>query len=202
MIKLLFLFAGICSAQNTLTLVGPPTIRRGTSAEISINLTSVSAQISGLQWTVAPPAGVTVSSSIIDPVIGVTINKVLACSVNNLLCLIYGINTNVIPSGPVAKITVNVAQSAGLGSKTIDLTGLLGVNSSGGTISVLTGPVYSVNILPSLEDINGDGSINATDVSLMVDQARGLAACSNDQNSDGVCNLFDVMYIILKVLNP
>jgi len=46
-------------------------------------------------------------------------------------------------------------------------------------------------------DLNGDGSVTAVDIQLVVDQALGLAACSTgDVNGDGMCNVVDVQIVI------
>jgi hypothetical protein len=45
-------------------------------------------------------------------------------------------------------------------------------------------------------DLNGDGSVNSTDLTIAVNQALGLAACgSADLDQDGVCDVVDVQRI-------
>ncbi|MEK7388554.1 MAG: dockerin type I domain-containing protein [Elusimicrobiota bacterium] len=50
-------------------------------------------------------------------------------------------------------------------------------------------------------DINGDGVTDASDVQLVIDQARGRSACTTgDINKDGACNVADIQMIVIKTL--
>jgi hypothetical protein len=59
----------------------------------------------------------------------------------------------------------------------------------------------AVGVPPSPCDLNGDGVVNFLDVQLAINQAIGIAACSNsDLNHDGQCNVVDVQRIIASSL--
>ena len=55
----------------------------------------------------------------------------------------------------------------------------------------------SATVTPSACDLNADGLVNSADITLALDQALGLLACTNgDINKDGVCNVIDVQRVI------
>jgi len=66
--------------------------------------------------------------------------------------------------------------------------------STWGTLT-LTGTVT-----PLVCDINGDGSVNALDVQLIVNQALGLSSCTADINQDHLCNIIDVQRVANNAL--
>jgi hypothetical protein len=122
-----------------------------------------------------------------------TAAKETACNAVKLLCLEWGMNTNVIANGQVATIDVSIPASA-LGSSQIALTGLVLPDKNGAYMPVSSGPVYS--ILITRADVNDDGRIDAADVMAMISQALGESACVNDQTADGKCDLVDVVAIL------
>ena len=79
--------------------------------------------------------------------------------------------------------------------------------NAGGTSGVLTfnaALCYGTNTTPPPPpptgtscDLNGDGSVNVLDVQRCVNQALGVASCTNgDVNSDGSCNVLDVQKVV------
>lgn len=65
-------------------------------------------------------------------------------------------------------------------------------SSATGTGLTVTNVYYTVNILSKF-DINGDGTINVTDLNLLLDQVQGRTSCTDDYNSNGVCDVQDVV---------
>jgi len=63
-----------------------------------------------------------------------------------------------------------------------------GCNSAGVRLSLRTAGVC---------DLNGDGVINAADVQIAINQALGVARCTNaDMIGNGQCNVVDVQRVI------
>ena len=70
------------------------------------------------------------------------------------------------------------------------------VNASGAGVEIST-------TIPNTAvcDVNGDGSVNVTDVQLAVNQALGTATCgAGNVNGDAACNVTDVQLVVNKAL--
>jgi hypothetical protein len=107
----------------------------------------------GLQWTFSYPAASVKSFSVTPGPALTSAGKTINCAggANSYICLTNGLNTNVIPDGNVAIVTVALAQ--GVSSISIGVSDILGasvagypipVSGTGGSISVAT----SVTLLP------------------------------------------------------
>lgn len=184
--------------QMSITLTGPATVKQGKAISLNLNLANPTAvSPAGLQWTLAPPTGATVQT-ITAGSASTTAGKVVACNTSNLLCIVYGPNQNVIAAGQVVVIQATIPANSVPGPNQFTLTGLLAGDKSGQPTTIASGPVYSVTVL-SLADINGDGTVNAADISAMATQVTS-GVCTDDQNGDGICNLFDVLAVVLRSL--
>lgn len=199
--KLILVFLPVLlSAQTvTLTLTGPVSAKQGST--VNLTLSSSGATVSGpagLQWTVSPPAGSTVGT----PTAGTATtaaSKQVACGAANLLCLVYGLNQNVIANGAVATIPVTIANNAATGAAVFTLTGIFAPDKTGAVMATAAGPPLSVTII-SMADLNGDGTVTLADVQLMLTQSLGGAPCTSDQNGDGKCDIYDVYNVVLRAL--
>src|SRR5262249_17433210 len=120
---------------------------------------------------------------------------------------------------PVTGATVNFAVTGGGGglSSTLVTTNRLGmasttltlgpnagantVSASSGTLSgspltfSATGSAAAPSILSSC-DLNRDGTVDAADVQILVQQSLGTLGCVADLNRDGICNVLDVQRLI------
>jgi len=191
-------FSAMMLAQSTLTLTGPATAKQGSTITLSLNSAGVTASGPvGVQWTLTPPSGFTVTLANAG-VASVAASKQIACNAAKLLCLIYGLNQNVIADGQVASLIIPIPVSATPGPASFALSGLFAGDKTGASMTITSGPTYSIIVL-SRADINGDGIIDPTDVALMVGQVKENS-CVDDPNGDGACNLFDVLYVINRAL--
>jgi len=193
---LLFLLTACIAAAQTLSLTGPSTAKAGTS--ITLNVVSGGATATGpaaVQWTLALPAGFTASNPLLGSGASAA-SKNLACGTGALLCLVYGVNQNVLGNGTVASVTVTIPANAS-GQTAFALSGLVAADKDGGAMPISGNP-FSVSVFGKT-DINNDGVTNATDVQLMVQQVL-TAVCTDDQNGDGTCNVRDVQLIAVRAL--
>lgn len=184
---------------QSLSLTGPATVKQGKTFTINVNLTGSTATApAAAQWTLNVGGGLsTTGTSTSVP------NKNVQCSTAaNPLCIIYGINQNVIPNGVIAAHTISVPANTPTGSKNFSLVSPIAVTTTGASWPITSGtPIatpYTI-IVTSIADINNDGVINSADVGLMADQVTG-GTCSDDQNGDSACNIIDVYLVVLRAL--
>jgi hypothetical protein len=77
-----------------------------------------------------------------------------------------------------------------------------------GNVVVTVGGVPSNELLFSMTpssgaiacDINGDGSINVSDVQLVINEVQGISPAVHDLNHDGALTVADVQIVINAVL--
>ena len=74
-----------------------------------------------------------------------------------------------------------------------DGSGELVVGGRDGTISCLTGGIDAIIFNPA--DINQDGSVNVTDMLIIIDQ-WGQTNSIADINNDGIVNVSDLLMVI------
>lgn len=194
----LFLLAVGMQAQTTLTLTGPASAKQGTAVSLSLSSGGATANgPAGLQWSLTPPVGVTVSG-VTAGASATAASKQVACNAANLLCLVYGVNQNVIANGVVATMTVQIPANANPGPASFPLSGLVAGDKNGVAMTISSGATYSLNVL-SRADIDGNGSVTSADVSLMANQVTS-GTCTDDQNGDGRCDLLDVLVVVLRAM--
>jgi hypothetical protein len=105
-------------------------------------------------------------------------------------------------TGGVTQLTVNT-NSQGLASTTLTVGATAGTNTVTATSGTLTGSpvVFTATSGGGSQsnscDLNADGVVNAVDVQLAINQALGIAPCTNaDLIGNGVCSVLDVQRII------
>jgi hypothetical protein len=200
---LAFLIAFPLFSQSVGLSVSPASISPGGTAVLSLTFTdsSPSSNMAGAQWTLTPPSGATISAPTSGPATTAA-SKVITCGAGAFapLCVDVGdgttLNANVIGSGVLATFPVSVAAATTPGGMPFALAGLLGATSGGSALSLTTTGV-TLTIL-SKYDLNGDGLVNAGDVSIMV-QDYLTQSCTGTAAGvgDGKCDIEDVMLEIL-----
>ena len=178
-------------SQTTFSLVGPVNARPGTTVSLSVCIKGGSP--AGIQWTLGYPANYT--GTAVAGTEAIAAGKTLACGTLSEVCLVYGINANLIADGAVATYSIPIPLTATPGLVPIPLTGLVAASVLGDEIPSLEGVPYSLLVLGKT-DLNGDGHTDDADINLMVRQALRLAPCTGDQNGDAKCNLIDVILVI------
>jgi len=187
-------------AAQTLTLSGPASAKAGATITVPLTLSGAAAA-AALQWQLVLPSGSTATAAI--GAAGTAATKSMACSSDSSFCLEYGQNVNVISAGVVATYTVHLPATASPGTATIGLSNLLGASAAGAAVPITAGAAYSFTIADR-RDLNGDGVVNTADVTVMQNEVIAAqanpAACVDDQNGDGACNLLDLLAVLLKAL--
>ena len=197
-LAILLALASAAWGQVTLTLTGPATARQGQIVPLSLGSTGATANgPAGLQWTLTPPSGFAITGSAAGTQ-GTAAGKAVSCNAANTLCLLFGLNQNVIANGQAATLTVQVPANATPGAASFGLTGLVAGDKIGIAMTATAGTAYSLTVL-SRADLNGDGVVNSADVSAMAAEVTS-GACSADQNADGKCDMLDILLVILKAL--
>ena len=199
--KLSVFFLLLCatlSAQTTLILTGPVNVLPGASVNFTLSTTGTVA--AGLEWKFTLPTGYTMSEVV--GAAGTASSKVLACSTDGTHCLLYGQTVSVVSPGVIAIVNVTVPSNATPGPVALTpappASGTDAATATGSsTLVTVTG--LTVNVL-DLRDINADGVVNATDVTLMASEVVS-GTCANNPNGTGKCDLLQVFAVLLKALN-
>ena len=182
---LLILLATASAAQPVLTLTGPTSVAQGQSATLTMSVSGTTGQsLAGIQWTVAPPAGFSWGAPTISTTAS-TAGKGILCNAAVGLCLAIGDNlamppvlsNNPFTDGAVASIPANFT-SVPLGTLTLPLTGLFGSTTTATSITVSSGPVFTIAILPSHCDYNADGKVDFNDVGSLWNVLVNQTSCS------------------------
>lgn len=196
-LALLFLFSLPAFGQLSLSLTGPATARQGSPVNLSLSLAgSTSTQPAGIQWTLGLPAGFAITGPITPGSSITSAAKTISCTPDNLTCLAVGFNTNVISAGQIGTFQLNVPVNSPVGPASFPLSGLLAVNQAGASVALSPGALLTITIL-SKSDLNGDGKVDLSDVTAMINQSLGGGAgCTSDQNGDGKCDLLDVYLVV------
>ena len=203
--KLFFLaaMAAALGAQTSLNWSAPTVLGRpGQTVTASLTLSGSVAPVA-LQWTAPTPSGWTATWT--RGMAAATANKQVASGPSATILYASSAPANTtIGAGVVANLALTIPATA-TGPQTITLSGLQGVviNSGGAAVSApvtSTAGALTINVL-AREDLNGDGKIDAADIQIALDGATGTAACPlADANGDGVCNVLDVMVVVLRML--
>lgn len=199
--KLVLSLVFTCAAfAQTLTLSGPANAKAGTTATITVALSNSVANTgpAAMQFSSVLPAGFAFSSPSLGAA-STSSTKTIQCNAANLLCVVYGMNQNVIPNGNVATFGFQIPASATPGPVTISLSNLVAVNRTASVMPLGSGPNLTINIV-SRADINADGKVVTADVSLMVTQVVSGATCSDDQNFDDRCDIVDIYVVVLRAM--
>jgi len=211
------LFSALLGAQSLTMQFFPASVSPGGTTTLSIGYVdpTPSANLTAFQFgLVIPPA---IAAPITGPAASFPNgNYVADFNPANLYTSIGGWGTTfpwtvvAIPSGTVATWVLTVSPKAALGPATLSInpanaatgTPLLGVNTTGSAVAMTAGSAI-LNVT-SIYDLNGDGAVNAADVQIARNIAKGLVAngCVPPFSlvGDGKCNVVDVLLVILASL--
>ena len=201
--KVFLCFLVSCSlcAQSLSVASNQSTVRPGqvVMVDVVFSDSTPTASVAGLQWTLVVPPGWTATQAA-GPV-ATAAEKQIACSTSGLLCLLYGLNQNVLSSGVAATATLAVPASATPGAQQVSLSGVMGATAQGQDARLTaTGGPLEVYVL-SRFDIDGNRLVNAADVGLVADQVVGKTACGlGDVNKSGGCDLIDVLLTVFVAM--
>lgn len=196
---LLFVAVELTAQTRTIAPTGPVTVRPGGSINLRVAYAStVTADVSGLQWSLNVPVGVT-SSAVAGPA-ATAAAKTISCRTDGTICLAVGLNKNLIGNGDIAVYTLTFPASFPAGNVSLALSQILAADVNGAGLTIAGGPPLIVAV-QSKYDLNGDGVVTGADVSLAIDQALGVTACgSADVTGDSKCDLYDVILIALAAI--
>jgi hypothetical protein len=98
-----------------------------------------------------------------------------------------------LPNGLVVSGTTGLISgtpvAAGTSTVTLSATNAGGTGNGSLAVAIFSGC-----------DLNNDGITNVLDLQLEVNEALGLAACTDDVNKDGVCNVLDIQRVVNAAL--
>lgn len=200
------LLVGVSCFGQSITLSGPSVARAGSSINIVVNFAPGTSVVAASQWVLQVPNGWSVTNAVVGTM-GVTVGKLVSCTADKVLCLLYGQNTTAFSSGVAITYTVQLPPNPAFGNTLIPLNGIV-MASPVGDLVPLVGNQPGVNMVvkKKLGDINGDGIVDNTDVSLMaqmiLDARVDPNKCTEDQNNDNVCDVRDLIIVIINRGNP
>lgn len=199
---LLLLAASAVAQTATMTLTGPSSAKSGQTISLSLSASGTGTTgAAGFQWAIGFPPNYTATVS--AGAAATTAVKTPTCTADGSFCLLVGQNATIIPNGVIASISLKVPASAMAGPQAFPLSSLVGVDAAGLNVATTATGTYSLTILDK-RDLNGDGTITAADVQLMTAEVIAArtspAACVDDLNGDGKCDLVDVFQVLLKSL--
>lgn len=192
-----FLLASGAFADSTLTLQGPSTVSTSLPFNIQLALASpAGSEPAGLQWTMTYPASVTVKLT--EGPTAVAAGKSLTCAPTSggQICVLAGINSNILANGTVAIATVTASTQ---GSLSLGLQEALGATLAGDAVPT-SGSTLAIASWP-LGDLNQDGKVDVLDLQIIIQQilSRTVAV---DFNKDGKTNIIDAQLLIKAVPKP
>lgn len=178
---------------NTSTPSGRP------GSELSFTVDYNRSDGASMQWTLVVPQGFT-HTTVVGPA-GTAAGKQVSCGPVGSPCLLWGLNVNTVAAGTVGVVSVPIPAGTPPGPKEFSLSGVVVASPAGTKLNAVPGPLITISILPLVEDLNGDGKVDLSDVGISVSQANGSAPCSNgDVNGDSTCDIIDVHRVIRAAL--
>lgn len=182
---------------QSLFLSGPTSAKAGTNITISVNGSGATAVAPAAeQWIFTPPNGFGITAVSDGPVLAPA-GKNRSCNPANVLCLVWGLNQNLLGNGVVASYSVSIPPTAN-GNVTFTLTGIVMADRNGIGVPVTAPGPFSLSVC-ARSDIDCSGATNITDVQAMVNQILANT-CADDQNGDTKCDVVDVQLIVNKAL--
>lgn len=183
-------FAGWSQA---LTYTVPNLVKSGVTVTVPINISGSSGKnITGVQATVtvAPaPTSMTISTGAAST----TAAKTVTCNVVNgsANCIWVGLNQNIYADGVLGSLSFPMPTA----SITVSMTGSLSASTAGAGVATTASSPFTVAPLSPC-DLNADGKIDSTDLTIAIQQAIGSATgITADLNGDGIVNIIDVTRI-------
>lgn len=180
----LLLVTGALAAQTaTLTPTGPASIAQGQTATLTFTLSGSTGQnLSAIEWTLAPPSGLTLGA----PTAGTAstaANKAVLCNPSTGLCVAVPGDAGsppVVGVGPYSDgvvATISATFSGPTGNLSLPLTALLGSSTTATALTVSAGASLTIAITPSHCDFTGDGKVDYTDVVGLANAVIGNSTC-------------------------
>jgi hypothetical protein len=191
LIALSLLTAATWGQTLTLSLAGPTTFKAAGTVVLNLTLTGSAGQnVSGIQFTIPAPGGVTTA---ILGAASTAATKNLTCSQSSVAplpvtCIIIGSNNTAYADGVVAVISVVLPNPIVQG-----LTWTMPVISASTTGT----QVATVSSAPNNPcNITGSGTVGVGDITAAISSALTQTACV-DLNGDGTCNIMDVIRVVI-----
>ena len=188
--------AELLRQRNTLALSCPATTR-GSSFHCSVALSGQAS--AGAQATINVPPDiaaltVTAGASAVAATKNVSANMLAS---GKLTFIVWGVDTNLLQPGAIADIAFDLVAAPAAVTEAIGLSGAVQADLMGTPIpTAVSAPAIITRLSPC--DVNGDGQVDAADVSVMVGFALVVAGggtlSSNqkcDLNGDGACDFID-----------
>lgn len=112
--------------------VGTTTVQAGANAVLPINFTAGTIGVSALNFDLSLPSGITFVSASAGAAATAAAKSVVAATVSGgVRVLVYGMNQNIINSGALAQITLNVSAGLAAGQYAVSPTGLVASDIDG-----------------------------------------------------------------------
>jgi len=197
--KLLVLFVTFATAPLfaqatalTLSLAGPTIFKPAGTVVLNLALSGSSgANISGVQFTVPAPGGSTV---VMAGAASTAASKQVTCNqaatgTLPLTCIAVGLNNATFSDGVVAVLTVTLPNPI-----------VQGLTWTMPTIvaSTVGAQVTATSAAPTNPcNITGSGTVGTADMTASISQALNAAVSCVDLTGDGVCNIFDVVRVVI-----
>lgn len=183
------------SAQVTLTATAnPSTVRAGQSTTVTISATGTP-NVAALQWNLSLPSGWTFAPAQATSATTAA-SKTVQCG--SVLCLLWGQDVSLVPSGALATMQVTVPFSATPGTAQINVAAAaaLGATPFGTPTPVLVGPAATITVQASLFDVTGDGKITVADMTTVAGWVAA-GSCATDLDGDSRCTIADLMLEVI-----
>lgn len=197
-------------SQTLTPTVSPSSAKPGQTVTVSVSYAAGTANAAALQGQIQVSNPALTVGATAPGAASTSATKSVTCNPNTSspLCAVEGMNSNTIGPGVVWTTTYVVPASASPGTAVFSLANTEGAAFAAspsviGVIPVTAGPSSTLTITtgPVPDDLNGDGVVNAADVTIAVNQTIGTAACNTaDVNGDSACNIIDVMTVIRAAL--
>ena len=144
----LALLIGRLHAQSGSLILAPASATPGAVVAVNLSLTSSTTSPAGLQWTLNYPASSITAVYATEGPAAISAGKSVSCAsgVGNYTCLATGINSNTIPNGVVAVISLTLSPTAQ--STILSLTATLGSTLDGSALPV-SGTAAWITITPA-----------------------------------------------------
>lgn len=180
---------------QTLSISGPASLRQGTSATYTINLSGSSGtNLSALGWTLSAPTGISFSAiTVAAP------GTSFAAIANGPKMVVIGDVNNVLSQatlqdGPIATVTLTAAFSASRGAGSLALSNIVGSSLAGSAVSV-TSTASPISITTSCA-VTGDTPTSPADVMAVLDGFLGIASCPASLSTVGGCSINNAQVVL------
>jgi len=157
--------------SQTLTFTGPGAANVGSSTPVTLSVTQGSDGAAGVQWSFTLPAGVTLG---VPTVANGLSNVLAACGAS--ICLAVSTTMTPFPVGAILSVPLVIASTVAPGSVTFTPSAIVAGDSTATAIPFTAGAGYVLKILSHC-DVNGDGTVNVTDIQQVINGVIGTGTC-------------------------